>query len=312
MKRLNWLIAVGCASAVLTIAAPAAAQSRPHMWTHHDELVSAVTPSTLVIKHAAGLEQRLAMSSVTVQAAMYPANSGILRPGEHVSLFQESGSNPLVIVHPAAYGTLEHQNGLWSVVSKRRGTMLLNGLNTAQLLGLKSHTAGQRVMAFGTQTGSNSVDVAAVAAPPLMTRSIVKSVSPGQITLQSDQYGTLVYSLSQLPMRLRQHFTTLATGQTVMAGLNPLDHRVLMVWPDHLNHWARTLERGSAGQVVAVTAQDLTLTNHLGTVTIPLNHKTTIRWTGHSQAQVTQITPGTRVLALRQKDGHLQILVLSS
>jgi hypothetical protein len=311
MKRLNWLIAVGCASTLLTAAAPAFAHSRPPMWGHQDELVSAVTPTTLIIKHAEGLEQQLAMSSVTVQAAMYPASAGILRPGEHVSVLQESGSNPLVIVHPAAYGTLTHQNGQWSVISKRHGTMLLNGAQSAQLLGLKSPANGQRVMAFGTQTGTTSVDVAALAASPLMTRSTIQAVGADQMTLQSEQYGTLVYSLAHLPQSVRQHFTALAAGQTVIAGLDPLNHRVLMIWPDRLGHFARTLERGTAGQVVAVSPQDLTLTNHLGTVTIPLNHEVSVRWPGHPQARVAQMTPGTRVMALRQKDGDLQILVLS-
>ncbi|PSR20752.1 MAG: hypothetical protein C7B45_13475 [Sulfobacillus acidophilus] len=311
MKRLNWLIAVGCASTLLTVASPAFAQGRPHLWGHQDELVSSVTPTTLVIKHAEGLEQQLPMSSVTVQAAMYPATAGILRPGEHVSVLQETGSNPLVIVHPAAYGTLTHQGGQWTIVSRRRGTMFLNGAPSAQLLGLKTVASGQRVMAFGTQTGTTSVDVAALAAKPLITRSTIKTVAATQLTLQSEQYGTLVYSLAHLPPSVRQHLTAMTTGQSVVAGLNPLNHRVLMVWPDRLDRIARTLERGTAGQVIAVSPKDLTLTNHLGTVTIPLNHKTIVRWSGHSQAQLAQVTPGKRVLALRQKDGNLQIMVLS-
>jgi hypothetical protein len=101
----------------------------------------------------------------------------------------------------------------------------------------------------------------------------------------------------------------MAHGDAVIASLNPLNRQVLMVWPDHMERWAKTLERGTAGQVVAVSPKDITLTNHLGTVTIPLNHTVTIRWKGRKDAKITDVTPGTRIVAVRDKDGSLKIMV---
>jgi hypothetical protein len=295
-------------AAVLLHAAPAAAKTHVPLWDHGFQTVSAVTPSTVVVKHAAGLEQQLPTGQITVQAAVYPADAGILRPGERVNVFQEMDRRPLVVVHPSAFGRLQKTGSIWTVTSKRRGTVALNGTNP-QLYGMREWKAGERVMVFGPMLGPDKVDVAAVAAAPLLTRSTVQSATAATLTLKSDQYGTLTYRLDRLPSVVREQFRTMAPGDAVIASLNPLNRQVLMVWPDHMERWAKTLERGTAGQVVAVSPKDITLTNHLGTVTIPLNHTVTIRWKGRRDAKITDVTPGTRIVAVRDKDGSLKIMV---
>lgn len=309
MRRIKFPLMLAAAGTALVLSVPAAAKTQVPLWGHGFETVSSVTPSTVVVKHAEGVEQQLPMSNISVQAAVYPATAGILRPGERVSVFQEAGSHPLVVVHPSAYGKLVKSNDMWTVTSKRHGTTTLTGSNP-QLFGMRDWKAGERVMVFGATIGENKVDATAVAATPLMARSTVQSTTADSVTLKSDQYGTLTYPLTRLPASVRQHFSSLSPGDSVIASLNPLNRQVLMVWPDRMERWARTFERGSAGQVVAVSPKDLTITNHLGTVTIPLNHETTIRWEGHKDAKVSDITAGTRILALREKDGNLRLMVL--
>lgn len=310
MSRNMRSLVVVTAVATLLWSSPVAAKSHIPLWGYGSETVSSVTPSTLIVKHQAGLEQKLPMSQITVQAAIYPATAGILRPGERVTVFQESDARPLVVVHPEAYGTLAHAGSMWTVHSKRHGTVSITGSNP-QLLGMRQWHSGDKVMVFGASVGNHKVDASAVAAVPLMARSTVQSLSNNALTLKSDDYGVLSYSLSRLPAPLRQHFSAITPGQSVIASLDPLTRQVLMVWPDHKERWARTLERGSAGQVVAVSSKDLTLTNHLGTVTIPLNHSVTVQWPGHQNAHVSEIKPGARVMILRDHDGSLKIMVLT-
>lgn len=297
------------AAVILLQAVPAAAKSHVPLWGHGFQTVSAVTPSTVVVKHAAGLEQQLPTGQISVQAAVYPADAGILRPGEHVNVFQDRGERPFLVVHPSAMGVLSKNNRVWTVTSKRRGTVSLSGA-TPQFYGMRDWKSGQRVMVFGPLAGSDRVDATAVAAAPLSARSTVQATSATALTLKSAEYGTLTYSLQRLPASIRQHFLALSPGDAVVASLNPLTRQVLMVWPDHLDRWVKTLERGTAGQVVAVSPQDVTLTNQLGTVTIPLNHTATIQWHGHQDAKMTDITPGTRILAVRHQDGSLKVMVL--
>lgn len=309
MTRLTQLIAIGAAMASMTIAAPASARHRPPLWAHGYETVSAVTPTTLVVKHEDGLEQKLPMAEIQVRAGIYPAVRDVLRPGEQVTVFQENQMAPLVVVHPATFGTLSQKGATWQVSSKRQGTMTLAGTNPI-LLGLTRQTAGTEVMVFGPASGQQ-IDVTALAARPLVARSTVQSANSRQMTMKSAQYGLLTYNLTGLPGRFREHLGAMSPGQAVVACLNPLDRQVLMVWPDRMERWAKTLERGSAGQVIAVSPKDLTLTNALGTVTIPLNNPTTIRWPGHPNAGPQQIPPGTRVVAVRERSGALKIMVVS-
>ncbi len=311
MTKIHWLILVATTALSAAISLPASAQVRPiSHWPTSTETVSAVTPTTLVVKHAQGVEQKLAMSQIGVKAAMYPATRGILRPGERVTLFQEPDIRPLVVVHPEIYGKLAQSGSTWTVTSKRSGTTTLTGSNP-ELLGMTQWHSGDRVLVFGSAIGPHQVDASAVAAMPLMAHSTVQSASANALTLKSDDYGTLTYSLKDLPGHLRQHLSALAPGQNVIASLDPLTRHVLMVWPDHMERWARALERGTAGQVVAISPQDLTLTNHLGTVTIPLNHPAQVRWMGHKAPQLKDIHPGARVLVIRERDGNLNLMVLT-
>lgn len=311
MTKIHSLILVATTALSVAISLPAAAQARPAaQWPTSTETVSAVTPTTLVVKHAQGVEQKLAMSQIGVKAAMYPATRGILRPGERVTLFQEPDIRPLVVIHPEVYGKLARSGSAWTVTSKRSGTTTLTGSNP-ELLGMKQWHSGDRVLVFGSAIGPNKVDASAIAAMPLMARSTVQSATSSALTLKSDDYGTLTYSFKDLPGVLRQHLSALSPGQNVIASLDPLTRHVLMVWPDHMERWARALERGTAGQVIAVSPKDLTLTNHLGTVTIPLNHPAHVRWDGHRDAQLKDIQPGARVLVIRERDGNLNLIVLS-
>ncbi len=309
MKRLKLAIALGSAGITLALSFPAAAKSRLPLWDHGFEVVKTVTPSTLTIQHPSGIEQKLAVSNISVQAAIYPASAGILRPGEAVTVFQEPQTSPLVIVHPAAFGTLEKSGSMWSLKSKHHGTQALVTSNP-ELLGMRKWESGAKVMAFGQVVEGSKINAVALAAAPLVARSTVKSISPDSLTLQSDQYGALNYSFKAVPIRFRQHFRALSPGQSVIANLNPLNRQVLMVWPDHMERWAHTLERGSAGQVVAVSPTDITLTNHLGTITIPLNKQATLQWEGHKDAKISQLSPGTRIIAVRERDGQLRIVVM--
>ena len=307
MKRLNLLVIL--TSAILALAAPVSAHSRPPLWSHGFEEVRSVSPSTIVVKHQTGLEQKLATSNLNVQAAMYPASPSILRPGERVNVFQDGTAKPLVVVHPAAYGTLKSTGATWSLISKHHGTLGLSGGNP-QLLGMKDYTQGAKVMVFGAFLGQQKLDTAAVAARPILAPATVRSASNDTLTLKSEQYGMLTYALNQVPSAFRHKLASMTPGQTVVAGLNPLNRQVLMVWPNRVEKWAHTLERGTSGKVVAVSPKDLTLTNRLGTVTIPLDHKATLKWPGHNNAKVSQMTPGTRVIVLRNNDGSLNIMVL--
>jgi len=310
MKRLTRMLTALSFMAAMTVAAPTAmAHSRVPGWSPTHDVVTALTPSTVVIQHPGGLEQKLALSAIAVRAAMYPSSTAILRPGEDVSLLGESGSSTLMVVHPVAYGQLTKPGNQWQV-ARHHQTVSLNGSNP-EVLGMSQLQAGQRVMVFGVRHGDTSIDTTAVAAPPLTTRSVIKSASADQLTLQSPQYGTLTWSLTGLPSIVRQQVAKLVPGKTVIAGLDPISRQVLMVWPDHMERWAHALERGSAGQIVAVSPKDLTLTNHLGTVTVPLNGPVQIRWQGHTDATLSQLTPGTRVMTLRKKDGHLTVVVLT-
>ena len=309
MKRFKLIIPLASACLTLALSLPAAAKSRVPIWDHGFEVVKTVTPSTLVVQHASGIEQKLAVGNLSVQAAIYPASAGILRAGEAVTVFQEQQTPPLVIVHPEAFGTLEKSGTLWSLKSKRHGSQTLVS-SKPELLGMREWQAGKKVMVFGQTLQDGKITAAALAAVPLVTRSTVQAVSADSLVLHSDQYGALTYSLKGVPVRFRQHFQSMSPGQYVIANLNPLNRQVLMVWPDHMERWAHTLERGSAGQVVAVSGSDITLTNHLGTVTIPISQQTTLQWQGHKDAKVSQISPGTRIIAVRERDGHLRIMVM--
>lgn len=308
LKRANLLMFLASALTVLGLSGSVSAHSRPPLWAHGFEVVSSVSPSTVTLKHQAGPEQTLAVSKLRVQAAMYPASPTILRPGERVNVFQAADHKSLVVVHPAAYGTLKRDGVLWTVASKRHGVMAVAGRNP-KLLGMKGWTEGARVMVFGT-LGTQRVEATAVAAPPLLAPSIIQSANVDKVTLKSDQYGQLSFALNQLPNAFRQQLAAMTPGQTVIAGLDPVSHQVLMVWPNHVQKWAHTLERGTSGTVVAVSPKDLTITNQLGTVTIPLDHPAKLTWPGHADAKVTQLTPGTRVIAVRHKDGTLNIMVV--
>jgi hypothetical protein len=311
MTRFRTLLTAGAAASLLIVASPVvSAHGHGPFWGHRFDTVSEVTPSTLTVKHPSGLVQELPMNQVRVEAAIYPANSGILRPGQEVSLLEEPNQRPIVMVHPVAYGTLTKVNTGWTVVSRRGGSATLVGANP-QLLSMTHWSAGNRVMVFGARVHAHQVAMSAIAAMPLMARSVVQSVSPEFLTLETDQYGVLRYPLADVPGSLRQQLAALTPGRRVIAGLNPLNHAVLMVWPDHTERWARTLERGSAGQIVAISPKDLTLTNRLGTVTVPLDHPAAVHWPGHEKASISQLKPGMRLIVVREKDGHLKILVLA-
>ncbi|MCY0877345.1 MAG: hypothetical protein OWU84_00100 [Firmicutes bacterium] len=308
MRRGRYLGALSVGALTLMLSTPVAARTHMPLWDHGFETVSAVTPSTVVIKHSDGVEQQVGLSQVQVRASVYPAPAAILKPGERVSLWANTPS-ALVVVHPSAVGTLVSSPGGWQVATKHRGVVQLSGAHPL-LLGLKQLAAGERVLTFGPRRGE-SVEVTAVAARPLMVRTVVEATTPERVTLASDQYGTLTYTLGSLPASLKTAVSHLAPGQIAVACLNPLNRQVLMVFQDPAAAWAKTLERGSAGEVVAVSPKDLTLTNHLGTVTIPLNMPTEIEWPGHPRASATALTPGTRIVAVRESSGKLKVLVLS-
>lgn len=309
MHRLTQGVAVAIMGGTLAIASPALAKSHVPMWAHGFETVSAVTPSSVSVKHADGLEQKLPMAHLKVRAGLYPASTAILRSGEAVSVWEEPGQNATLIVHPAAVGTLTQSGSDWQLQSQRYGTVTLRG-NNPTLLGLKQLTAGQQVMAFGSPSGQE-VDTAAVAARPIMVRTTLSQVQNGSLTLQSTEYGTLTYGLDGLPSHFKNTLEALKPGSWVQAYLNPMTHEVLVAWPDHTERWAKTLEKGTAGQVIAISPKDITITNHIGTVTIPHDSHVSVQWPGHDKATVEQIPVGSRIIAVRNQQGQLQILVLT-
>lgn len=301
MMRLTHLVAV----AALAMASPAMAHGHPGPWFHHADTVVSVTPSTLTVKDGTATEE-IPMSALTVRAGMYPAHASILRAGEQVTVLKRISAAPLVIVHPAAHGILAEKSGSWQLTSKHH-TWTLKG--TPVLLGLDHLTAGTKALAFGPAR-QQQVAVTAVAARPLMTRATVTASSSRSLSAKSDQYGTLTYSLTDLPEHLQAHLAATKPGETVVVCLNPQNRQVLMMMPDRMAHWVTTLEHGTAGQVVAVSAKDLTLTNSLGTVTIPLNQQTSVRWPDHPHTTVKAVRPGMRIIAVRHSDASLRIMVL--
>ncbi len=309
MTRLTHLAALAASLTALALPVPAMAQGHAGGWTRHHETIASVTPTTLTVTSGTSRES-LPMAALRVRAGMYPASTTILRAGESVSVLKSGSEPPLVIVHPAAYGTLSQKGSAWELATKRKGTFTLKTTTQPMLLGMKSLTPAFQAAAFGPVT-NREVDVTALTARPLMTRATITHITANQVAAQSDQYGTLTYSLAGLPSRLQAHLAQMKAGAVVVACLNPLNHQVLMMMPDHLERWARALEHGAAGQVVAVSAKDVTLTNPLGTVTIPLRQSTKVQWMGHPEATVQQIPPGTRILVLRHQDASLKIVVLS-
>ncbi len=270
--------------------------------------IQALTTSTVVVRHENGMEQQVPMAHIVVRAGMYPASKSILSVGERVSLIPDGGS-PMLVVHPAAFGTLSQKDSRWQVRSRHGGTLTMAAGQPA-LLGMKHLAAGQRAAVFGTVEGG-ILRATAIAAKPLMTEATVQSVSAGLVSLNAGPYGSVTYSLNALPRRFRQHLSQLTGGLTVVACLDPVSHQVLMIWPSHTTQMDQALERGSAGQVVAVNGQDLTLTNQLGTVTIPVRAPgVRVQWSGHPKSTIRQIPPGTRIIAFREDDAGLKIMVL--
>lgn len=303
--------ALTAASALALIwSTPALAHGIPNAHFAHwnADKIQALTASTVVVRHEDGMEQQVPMAHVVVRAGMYPASKTILSVGERVSLIPDAGS-PMLIVHPAAFGTLSQKDSHWQITSRERGTLVL-ALGQPVLLGMKHLAAGQRAAVFGTVEGG-TLHATAAAAKPLFTEATVKNVSSGQVSLDAGPYGSVTYPLNALPRRFRQHLSQLTSGLTVVACLDPVNHQVLMIWPSHTSQMAQALERGSAGQVIAVNGKDLTLTNQLGTVTIPVRTPGVhIQWSGHPKSTIQQIPPGTRIIAFRADDAGLKIMVL--
>jgi hypothetical protein len=274
----------------------------------HAETIQALTASTVVVRHQDGMEQQVPTAQVAVRAGLYPATKSILSVGETVTLIPNDGS-PVLVVHPATVGTLNQKNTQWQVTSRRKGTLVM-APGHPTLLGMTQLAAGQRAAVFGT-VENGTLHATAVAAKPLMAEATVKEVKAGKVRLETPQYGSLTYSLDALPGRFRQHLSQLSGGLTVVACLDPVSHQVLMIWPSHTTQMAQALERGSAGQVVAVNGKDLTLTNQLGTVTIPVRTPNVqLQWSGHPKSTIQQIPPGTRIIAFRADDAGLKIMVL--
>ncbi len=305
MHHIARRAAMGALLASLALSTPALAHSLPH---HHwaKEKVTAVTPTTLTVQDE-GHSRAFPLASARIRAGMYPASAKVLRPGETVTVLDSPTEAPLVIIHPAAYGTLTKPGATWQLDSKHHGTYTLKG--SPALLGMRELSPGTKAAAFGPVTGKE-VDVTAVASRPVMARAKITAANADTVKAQSEQYGPLSYPLQALPRHLQQRLSQLKPGDSVVACLNPLDHQVLMIMPDHLDHWVKALEHGTAGQVVAVSNKDITLTNPLGTVTVPINHQTVVKWPGHPKAKVNQIPPGARIMALRHPDASLKILVL--
>lgn len=299
-------VAMSAAVISLAVSTPVLAHSLPH---HHwpEEKVTAVTPTTLTVQDD-GHSQAIPLASARIRAGMYPAPAKVLRPGETVTVLGSRTEAPLVVIHPAAYGTLTKPDRTWKLDSARHGAYTLTG-NPPLLLGMRELSPGTKAAVFGPVTGKE-VDVTAVASRPVMARAKITATGGNTIKAQSEQYGTLSYKLEALPHHLTQRLSQLKPGDSVVACLNPLDHQVLMIMPDHLDHWVKTLEHGTAGQVVAVSNKDITLTNPLGTVTVPINRQTVVQWPGHPKAKVDQIPPGARIMALRHPDASLKISVL--
>ena len=307
MTRLNQWAAISMATTALTLfAAPAMAQSHSQDWHPHYKTVTAVTPTTLTMKDGTATEQ-IPMAGLKVRAGMYPVTRGILRAGEHISVWHPAGASPIVVVHATAHGTLVQKGSLWELTTKHQGTISLAGKPI--VLGASSLSTGMKAAAFGPKSGQR-VDVAAVAQRPVMTEATLVKAGGGVWIAKSDQYGTLQYALTDLPPALQKRLSTMKPGTLMVACLNPQNHAVLMMMPDRHARWAKTLEHGTAGQVIAISQKDITLTNALGTVTIPLNRPVKVRWPGHPHASISQVKPGTRVLALRHEDGSLKLLVM--
>ncbi len=176
MKPLTLVTSLSVGIMTVALSVPASAKSRLPLWDHGFETVSAVTPSTVVIKHSDGLEQQVGLSQVQVRASVYPAPKDILKVGETVSLWQTNQASPLLVVHPAATGTLVQSGSLWQVATKHRGLVTLHGSHPL-LLGLARLTPGERVLTFGPQS-PQGVNVTAVAARPLMVRTVVDAKTP--------------------------------------------------------------------------------------------------------------------------------------
>lgn len=261
------------------------------------DTVQSITPSTLTVSDG-GATESIPMSGIQIRAGMYPANATILQIGEKVRILA-AGSSNVVIVRPAAHGKLVKTGSAWDVQTHHHGMWRLIGTNP-QFLGMKTWSAGARVAAFGTSS-NNSVSLTALAAHPIMTHAQVTAANANSITAKSDQYGALTYSFEGIPQHFQHYLASLPVGKAVIAYLNPLDHQVLAIMPDHMDRWAKVMEHGSAGQLVAVSPKDLTLTNALGTVTVPLNAPVTMHWEGHPQAKAQDLTPGTRILVFRSE-----------
>lgn len=310
------LLGAGASTFAATPGSQSAPQPAPHQKHPHHRLpgapgvIQSVDSSSVVVqlhrKHHA-VSRTLALSQVSVRAGFYPSSSRILKTGEHVRLIGGMKSSPVLVVMPAVSGSLAQQGSTWTVTNKK-GTVSLSATPSV-LYGMGGLSVGQKAQVFGVRSSNTVVNPVAIGALPNHWVVKVTGNQNGVLTLQSTTHGTLTFNSATLPQRWATRLAKIKTNRRLIAIVSPSNNQVLMVMPIHhqrqlaKKYWA--LNTTAAGQLTGVNPTQLTLSNKLGTTTIPLSGNTVkIAWRGHTNTSVTQLPTNIKVLVHRNAKSH--------
>ena len=270
-----------------------------HYNQHHLRHVTAVTSTTVTIARGKHVKT-LNFSAITVRAGLYSVPSSFLQVGQHVV----QHGNYLQVI-PVAQGVLTASCTGWTVVNPHHTVTLAGSAPT--LLGLTALTANTKVMIFGTRSGT-TVTMEGVAALPTRTAATVVSNQNGILTVKTSSNPSI--TITESAMSSAKWLAKLHTGRRVIIWLNPATQVPLAVMPAPRHRLRALGQHMVVGKLVSDSAQNLVVSNRLGSDTITLSNQTVhVVWPHHTGATLSHVPVGTLLMVHEQGANTLMVRV---
>ncbi len=192
--------------------------------------VVAVDAKSITLRYPAGAEApttRISLHGAYFRVGFYPVARPILRLHQHVAVLGAQSLHPIIMLLPAAHGTLTRQTQGWALATRHQTLSLT--LTRPALLGGARLQSGEAVEVFGRRS-TDAIQTDYIAARPHLERALVTGVKDGQVGLRLANGTEATFPFVSLPPELSEHLTQLAPNTPVLTVLSP-EGTVLGVLP---------------------------------------------------------------------------------
>ncbi len=161
---------------------------------------------------------RVPLRGAYFRVGFYPVPRLTVRRDQHVAVLGAQSAHPIIMLLPAAHGTLTRHAQGWALATHHQTLQLT--FSRPVLLGGARLQPGEGVEVFGRQS-TEGIQTEYIAGRPHVERAWVTEVKKAQVALRLANGTEAAFPVASLPPELAEHLTRLAPNTPVLAVLSP-------------------------------------------------------------------------------------------